>query len=39
MYFGLMIKKGSFLCEQQVRFDSDKNAWATQLKSERLKKD
>lgn len=38
-YFGLMVKQGSFLCEQQMRFDSDKNAWAAQLKSERLKKD
>jgi hypothetical protein len=38
-YFGLMVKQGSFLCEQQIRFDSDKNAWQAQLKSERLKKD
>jgi hypothetical protein len=38
-YFGLMVKQGSFLCEQQIRFDSDKNAWAAQLKSERLKRD
>lgn len=38
-YFGLMVKQGSFLCEQQMRFDSDKNAWQAQLKSERLKKD
>jgi hypothetical protein len=38
-YFGLMVKQGSFLCEQQMRFDSDKNAWEAQLKSERLKKD
>ncbi|MFM2268922.1 MAG: hypothetical protein RL757_2363 [Bacteroidota bacterium] len=38
-YFGLMIKQGSFLCEQQIRFDSDKNSYAAQLKSERLKKD
>ena len=39
MYFGLMIKKGGFMCEQEMRFDSDKNAWSAQLKSERLKKD
>jgi hypothetical protein len=38
-HLGLMIKQGSFLCEQQIRFDSDKNAWTAQLKSERLKKD
>jgi hypothetical protein len=38
-YFGLMVKQGSFLCEQQIRFDSDKNAWEAQLKSERLKRD
>jgi hypothetical protein len=39
LYLGLMIKKGGFLCEQEMRFDSDKNAWSAQLKSERLKRD
>jgi hypothetical protein len=39
MYAGLMVKKGGFLCEQQIRFESDKNAREAQLKSERLKKD
>ncbi len=39
IYSGLMVKQGSLLCEQQMRFDSDKNAWAAQLKSERLKRD
>jgi hypothetical protein len=38
-YFGLMVRQGSILCEQQMRFDSDKNAWQAQLKSERLKRD
>jgi hypothetical protein len=38
-YLGLMVKQGSFLCEQQIRFDSDKNAWGAQQKSERLKRD
>ncbi len=36
---GIMVKQGSFLCESNMRFDSDKNAWAAQSKSERLKKD
>jgi hypothetical protein len=35
---GLMVKQGSFFCENQMRFDTDKNAWEAQLKSERLKK-
>ncbi len=36
---GLMVKQGSFFCENQMRFDSDKHTYSAQLKSERLKKD
>jgi hypothetical protein len=36
---GLMVKQGSFFCENQMRFDSDKHTYSGQLKSERLKKD
>lgn len=39
VYLGLMIRQGSFFCEQQIRFDSDKNNREAVLKSERLKKD
>jgi hypothetical protein len=38
-YFGMMVKQGGFLCEQQMRFDSDKNPISAKLKSERLKRD
>jgi hypothetical protein len=39
LYFGMMVKQGGFLCEQQMRFDSDKNPVSARLKSERLKRD
>jgi hypothetical protein len=38
-YFGMMVKQGGFLCEQQIRFTSDKNPISAKLKSERLKRD
>jgi hypothetical protein len=36
---GIMVKQGSFMCESNMRFDSDKNAGAAKFKSEKLKKD
>jgi hypothetical protein len=36
---GLMVKQGSFFCENQMRFDSDKNGISGKLKSERLLKE
>lgn len=36
---GLMIEQGSLLTEHEMRFDSDKNKFSAQLKSERFKKD
>lgn len=36
---GLMIEQGSFFTEHIMRFDSDKNKFAAQLKSKRLKKE
>lgn len=37
-YNGLMIRQGSFLAESNMHFDSDKNRYNSQLKSERQKK-
>jgi hypothetical protein len=39
IYLGLMVQKGSILCERKMQFDSDKSPFSAQLKSERLKKD
>jgi hypothetical protein len=36
---GLMVQQGSFFCESQMRFDSDKTKYSGQIKSERLKKE
>ncbi len=38
-YNGMMIQQGSRLAESNMHFESDKNHWAAQSKSERLKKD
>ena len=38
-YNGLMIEQRSFLSEHQMRFDSDRNRFCTQLKSARFRKD
>ena len=34
-----MIEQGSFLTENQMRFDSDRNKFCAELKSNRFKKD
>jgi hypothetical protein len=36
---GLMIEQGSFFAEHEMRFDSNKNRFAAQTKSERYKKE
>ena len=38
-YNGLMIKKGSYLAESIMHFDSDKNSYAAKEKSKRIKKE
>jgi hypothetical protein len=38
-FFGMMIQKGSFLCEAVMRFESDKPIKSAKLKAERMKKD
>ena len=38
-YKGMMIQQGSRLAESNMHFETDKNKWAAQSKSERLKKD
>ncbi len=38
-YNGMMIHRGSRLAESNMHFETDKNKWAAQSKSERLKRD
>jgi hypothetical protein len=36
---GLMVQQGSFFCENQMRFDSDKNSTIGKVKAEKRKQD